>query len=120
MLITESERVTILPAISFAFGSANDLSTPNDAGATTAPKKRAAPNQHASKINREKFMKSVLDRITGFSRLTRYQSKSSIVASRRIFGGVIGGCGNSLGSPSSNHDNARSSWAWYSSRSNDI
>jgi hypothetical protein len=63
MLITESERVTILPAISFALGRANDLSTPNEAGATTAPKKSAAPNQHANKIKREKFIKVVLDRI---------------------------------------------------------
>ena len=55
MLITESERVTIQPAISFAFDKPNDLNTPNAAGATTAPKKSAAPNQQASKISRVKF-----------------------------------------------------------------
>ena len=55
MLMTESERVTIEPAISFAFGKPKDLNTPKAAGATTAPKNNAAPNQHASKINREKF-----------------------------------------------------------------
>jgi hypothetical protein len=57
MLITESERVTMLPAISLAFGRPNDLKTPNAAGATTAPKNNAAPNQHAKRINREKFMR---------------------------------------------------------------
>jgi hypothetical protein len=57
MLITESERVTILPAISLAFGRPNDLKTPKAAGATTAPKKKAAPNQQAKRINREKFIR---------------------------------------------------------------
>jgi hypothetical protein len=55
ILITESERVTIPPAISFAFGKPKDRNTPNAAGATTAPKKSAAPNQQASKIIREMF-----------------------------------------------------------------
>jgi hypothetical protein len=57
-LITESERVTMLPAISFALGRPKDLKTPKAAGATTAPKKRAAPNQQANKIKREKFIDS--------------------------------------------------------------
>lgn len=55
MLMTESERVTIEPAISFAFGRPKDRNTLKAAGATTAPKNSAAPNQQASKINREKF-----------------------------------------------------------------
>lgn len=52
---TESERVTIAPAISFAFGTLKDLKTPKAAGATTALKKSAAPNQQASKTSRAKF-----------------------------------------------------------------
>ena len=52
---TPSERVTIPPAISLAFDKPNDRSTPNAAGATTAPKKSAAPNQHASKMSRVMF-----------------------------------------------------------------
>jgi hypothetical protein len=56
MLMTESERVTMVPAISFAFARPNDRRTPKAAGATTAPKKRAAPNQQANKIRREKFI----------------------------------------------------------------
>src|SRR6185295_856782 len=56
MLTTESERVTMLPAISFAFARPKERKTPKEAGATTAPKKRAAPNQQASKIRREKFI----------------------------------------------------------------
>src|SRR6185437_11529947 len=59
MLITERERVTMLPAISFAFGRSKDLRTPNAAGATTAPKKSAAPNQQANRMSREKFMNSL-------------------------------------------------------------
>jgi hypothetical protein len=55
MLMTESERVTIEPAISLAFGRSKDLNTPKAAGATTAPKNNAAPNQQASRISREKF-----------------------------------------------------------------
>ena len=55
MLMTESERVTIEPAISFALGRPKDLNTPKAAGATTAPKNNAAPNQQASRISREKF-----------------------------------------------------------------
>ena len=55
MLMTESERVTIEPAISFAFGRPKDLKTPKAAGATTAPKNNAAPNQQASRISREKL-----------------------------------------------------------------
>src|ERR1044072_5841834 len=55
ILITDNERVTITPAISFAFDNPNDLKTPKAAGATTAPKKSAAPNQHASKMSREKL-----------------------------------------------------------------
>src|SRR6185369_7133219 len=70
MLTTESERVTILPAISFALGRPNERKTPNAAGATTAPKKRAAPNQQANKIRREKFIRQLFDRIyRNFSRL---------------------------------------------------
>jgi hypothetical protein len=46
----------MLPAISFAFGRPKDLKTLKAAGATTAPKKRAAPNQQANKIRREKFI----------------------------------------------------------------
>src|SRR3954447_25856307 len=56
MLMTESERVTMLPAISFAFERPKDRKTPKAAGATTAPKKSAAPNQQANKINREKLI----------------------------------------------------------------
>lgn len=55
MFMTESERVTIEPAISFAFGNPNERNTPKAAGATTAPKKSAAPNQQASNINRVTF-----------------------------------------------------------------
>jgi hypothetical protein len=55
MLTTPSERVTIEPAISFAFGKPNDRNTAKTAGATTAPKKSAAPNQQASRISRVKF-----------------------------------------------------------------
>src|SRR5215211_4082463 len=55
MLMTESERVTIEPAISFAFDRPKDLNTLKAAGATTAPKNSAAPNQQASRIRREKF-----------------------------------------------------------------
>jgi hypothetical protein len=58
ILITDSERVTMLPAISFAFVRPNDRRTPNAAGATTAPKKSAAPNQHANRISREKLIDS--------------------------------------------------------------
>ena len=58
ILITESERVTMLPAISFAFERPKDLTTPNAAGATTALKKSAAPNQQAKRISREKFIKA--------------------------------------------------------------
>src|ERR1044072_2214018 len=57
MLTTESERLTMLPALSFAFGRPNDRNTPKAAGATTAPKKSAAPNQQANKISREKFIR---------------------------------------------------------------
>jgi hypothetical protein len=57
-LMTESDRVTILPAISFAFVRPKDLNTPKAAGATTAPKKSAAPNQQASRTIREKFRMS--------------------------------------------------------------
>src|SRR5215217_3277616 len=56
MLMTESERVTMLPAISFAFDKPNDLMTPKAAGATTAPKNNAAPNQQAKRMRREKFI----------------------------------------------------------------
>ena len=56
-LITESERVTIEPAISFEFGKPNDRKTPKAAGATTAPKKSAAPNQQASSISRVELRK---------------------------------------------------------------
>jgi hypothetical protein len=38
VLTTESERVTIAPAISPALGRANDLKTPKALGATTALK----------------------------------------------------------------------------------
>src|ERR1041384_6427184 len=55
MLTTESERVTIEPAISFAFGRPKDLNTPKAAGATTAQKNTARPNQQASRISREKL-----------------------------------------------------------------
>lgn len=55
ILTTESERVTIEPAISFAFDKPNDRKTPKAEGATTAPKKSAAPNQQASNINRVAF-----------------------------------------------------------------
>src|ERR1044072_6319641 len=55
ILITDNERVTMLPAISFAFAKPKDRNTPKAAGATTAPKKSAAPNQHASKMSREKL-----------------------------------------------------------------
>jgi len=55
MLTTPSERVTIEPAISFAFDKPNDRNTLKTAGATTAPKKSAAPNQQASRINRVEF-----------------------------------------------------------------
>src|SRR5215204_2593162 len=55
MLTTESERVTIEPAISFAFDKPNDRNTPKAAGATAAPKKSAAPSQQASKTIRVKF-----------------------------------------------------------------
>jgi len=48
----------MLPAISFAFVRPKDLNTPKAAGATTAPKKSAAPNQQASRIIREKFRMS--------------------------------------------------------------
>jgi hypothetical protein len=58
MLMTESERVTMLPAISFALVRPNDRRTLKAAGATTAPKKSAAPNQQANKIRREKFIDS--------------------------------------------------------------
>ena len=50
--ITPRVRVTIEPAISLAFGKANDRNTPNAAGATTAPKNNATPNQAANKANR--------------------------------------------------------------------
>jgi hypothetical protein len=52
---TESERVTIEPAISFAFDKPKVRKTPKAAGATTAPKKSAAPNQQASKTSRVTF-----------------------------------------------------------------
>ena len=39
-------------AISLAFGKPNDRTTPNAAGATTAPKNSAAPNHAANKANR--------------------------------------------------------------------
>ena len=51
-LMTPSVRVTIDPAISLAFGKPNERKTPNAAGATTAPKKSAAPNHAASNANR--------------------------------------------------------------------
>ena len=51
-LTTPSERVTIDPAISLAFGNPNDRKTPNAAGATTAPKKSATPNHAANNANR--------------------------------------------------------------------
>lgn len=71
MLMTESERVTIEPAISFAFGSPKDLKTPKAAGATTALKNSAAPNQQASRISREKF------RITQSFRFFRLATKGT-------------------------------------------
>ena len=79
IFMTESERVTIPPAISFAFDRPKDRNTPNAAGATTAPKKSAAPNQQASKMIREML------------RMIRFlpQSNSSTTDSNLILGGVI-------------------------------
>jgi hypothetical protein len=51
MFTTERVRVTIVPAISPAFGNANDLSTTNTAGATTALKKSAAPSHSVNKTS---------------------------------------------------------------------
>jgi hypothetical protein len=39
------------PAISLAFGKSNDRNTPKAAGATTAPKKSAAPSHRANKTS---------------------------------------------------------------------
>jgi hypothetical protein len=52
MFTTESERVTIAPAISLAFDNPYDRKTPKAAGATTALKNSAAPNHAASNIIR--------------------------------------------------------------------
>src|ERR1043165_4007582 len=49
---TESERVTIAPASSLAFGNPCARKTPNAAGATTTLKNSAAPNHIASNSNR--------------------------------------------------------------------
>src|SRR5688500_6524318 len=57
ILITPSVRVTNEPAISLAFGKPNERKTPNAAGATTAPKKSAAPSHAASKANRVTLIK---------------------------------------------------------------
>src|SRR5213593_550290 len=46
-----SDRVTIDPAISPEFGRSKDLKTEKAAGATTAPKKSAAPSHIAKSIN---------------------------------------------------------------------
>src|SRR5215213_10854133 len=78
MLITERERVTMPPAISFAFGRPNDLSTPNAAGATTAPKKRAAPNQQANKMSREKFISQFWIGLQDFQDVSQSRQLSSI------------------------------------------
>jgi hypothetical protein len=43
------------PAISLVFDKPKDRKTPKTAGATTAPKNSAAPNQQASSINRVKL-----------------------------------------------------------------
>lgn len=48
---TETQRVTIEPAISFALTNSNDRRTPNAAGATTAPKNSVAPTHALSSIS---------------------------------------------------------------------
>ena len=52
---TETQRVTIEPAISFAWVNSNARRTPNAAGATTAPKNRLAPTHALSSISLTKF-----------------------------------------------------------------
>ena len=52
MFTTDRDLVTIVPAISFAFGRSKDRSTENAEGATTAPKNNAAPSHAANKISR--------------------------------------------------------------------
>ena len=55
MFTTDNDLVTIVPAISFAFGRSNDRSTENAAGATTAPKNNAVPSHAANTITRREF-----------------------------------------------------------------
>src|SRR6266576_536728 len=55
ILTTESPRVTIVPAISLAFGTANDRNTVKAVGATTAPKKTAAPSHKVNNTSRVKL-----------------------------------------------------------------
>src|ERR1700752_777615 len=57
---TANDRFTIAPAISLAFGIAKDLNTPNAAGAPTALKKSAAPNQIDKKTIRVGLIKVTL------------------------------------------------------------
>src|SRR5258705_5384009 len=56
MFTTESVRVTIVPAISFAFGNANDLNTVKTDGATTLLKKIAAPSHNVNNTSRVKLI----------------------------------------------------------------
>ena len=51
MFTTDKDLVTIVPAISFAFGRPKDRSTENAAGATTAPKNNAAPSHAAKRMS---------------------------------------------------------------------
>src|ERR1051325_908172 len=57
---TETQRVTIEPAISFALVNSNDRRTPNVAGATTAPKNNVAPTHALSSISLTKFRASFI------------------------------------------------------------
>ena len=58
-LTIDNVRVTMVPAISLAFGKSNDRSTENADGATTALKKIAAPSQSEIKIKREALRKLI-------------------------------------------------------------
>ena len=100
MFTTDRDLVTIVPAISFAFGKSKDRSTENAAGATTAPKNNAAPSHAAKRMSLIELRISLdLSKTVaggdacGPSHSPGTQSKSLICARSRIFGCLISGIG---------------------------
>ena len=75
-LTTDSVRVTIVPAISFAFDKSNERSTVNTVGATTALKSSAAPSHKASREDLTSAIIEVRNTSTGEPTDLPYLSES--------------------------------------------